>query len=873
MNKKLIFAGAMAVGLLLAACNGNNNDPKSSKQASSSGTPVVGNLANGTFDLSTKSWQEKSKIVAALETYAMENHSAGIPIYDDASYQQFSSRLQLPSTKYLTNYGFGVGYGRINGEAMYDGDIVESESNWRSYFHGYTNTDSGTFNGWDATGADVSDRMSMIASSYFGVKANDDNTAYDWVGSLSKYAEPIMLDSFQGNPTDLSGLTDEEKESKTSQFWRVILHTGAGYTYRYVGKEAWKAKYDGRQVVIDDYLTPFREMLNHKLTRAAELVSDSGGLQGAMAYYYNSDLQQKAANDWTKSGVGVQIYRNAETGEEGLDFAFIQPKSMVYARTNLSSQLYSPVPSEFIQDVGYQKYGMIGSGEGVFDNILCFGAYVPEYWQQGIRIVFQRNADYYEASDFHFNGYVEDIFSGNDSDEQAYRAFLENKLDEVTIPTAYVEGHKNDPNVLRTEGSTIIKLNLNTCTEEEWLYYFGDKGTTYTHERSKYWDVKPIMSNEDFINGMYFSLNRKLYADKAGRNPAMGYLSNAYMLDPAGKVSYRASADGQGVLSRYHQAAGGEANWGHSDAYAQTLFKNAIKQLIASGDYTYDDTIVIKGIYRYQTTIDNIGRPVADDIENNFNTAARSLGYNELKLQIDLEVGGSSYTDTYTRMDHGEFDYAEGAISGNVLNPLEFMNTLSTTKSLHQGFNLNWGHRTDIISPYHPAHYEYVEDGVTKGGNWSYDALYNAAQGFTPVTDGCDTPIASNETIYESGNNVVWRAEFPDNATDEEGNSLFRFKIDGFAILTSASGTPDNGNYYSSARLSQDDNGYIRITVPKEGIKQVAGSVESSSGLKQKVFSFMFTLIYSIELESGTIEKAININTAPQKIEDFNIGY
>lgn len=872
MSKKILHAGVLAVALMLTSCGGNPTDPSSSQRPSSSeDKPVVGNLASGSFDLSTMPWQEKSKIVAALESYAMTNHSAGIPLYDDASFEQFSKRVKLPSTHYLTNYGFGVGYGSISGDEMYNGPLLESNAKWRSYFHGYTNTDSGTFNGWDATGADVSDRMSMISSSYFGVKANDDNTDYYWVGSLATQNEPIMLDE-DGNVVDLSGLSDDEREAKTSQFWRVPLHFGEGYSYRYVGKTDLQTKYDGRDIALEDYLTPFKMMLNHQLVRYSNLVSDADGLQGAMEYVYDKSKQELAKDDWTKSGVGVQLSPDGD----GLDFAFIQPKSITYARTNLSSQLYSPVPESFIDDIGgISNYGKIGTGSpdssSIFDNILCFGAYVPEYWEQGKEIVFKKNETYYEADDFHYDGYTEVVFSGEKSDELAYKAFLNNELDEVTIPSNYIDAHKNDPQVYRTEGSTIIKLNINSCTQEEWDYYFGPNGNTHPHNEKEAWPVKPIMSNEDFLNGMYFAINRKLYADKAGRNPAMGYLSNAYMLDPAGKTSYRSSEAGKAVLARYDQAAG-EGNYGYNAAYAQTLFKNAAKQLVEAGYYDEDETIEITGLYRYQTTIDNIGKYVAQDIEESFNKGAAEAGYPSLKLDINLEVGGSSYTDTYTRMDHGEFDFAEGAISGNVLNPLSFMNTMSTTKALHQGFNLNWGHRTDLVQK-NPCHYEFVEDGVTRGGNWSFDALYNASQGFTVVDEGVTTPIASNETFMESkdGTTIIWRAEFPANATDEDGNSLFNFSLSDFAVLTSDSGTPNDGMYVSNARISQDNNGYITIRVKKDDIINTAASVASRSGKTQKVFEFWFTLVYSIKLPSGTITKATQVITAPQQFSNFKI--
>ena len=912
-KKKIVLLPLVALSLVLSGCNtgggngaGSQSGGTSSSSSASGGTSTsesesgdvykveksTGVLAEGMMDFSQLDWQERSKILAQLEYYALRNHTAGIPLYDDASYEQFSSRVSLPSNKYLTNYGFGTSYGTIDGSKnMYNGPISESNEKWKNYFHGYTSTDSGTFNGWNSTGSDVTDRISMINSVYFGVKANSDNTAYSWLGSLSQEDAPIMLNAdgevvqpdADGYITQTQTQQDgSKKEVKilyteaTSQYWRVKVKTGSNLKYHTADVSKWKTKYDGREVKLEDYLTPFKAMLMTNMARTSELVSDTSGLQGAMDFFYNNN-KTKYLDDWANSGVGIQL--NEE--ESAIEFKFIQPKSVSYARTSLSSSLYSPLPQEFIEDLGNGSfttgsttYGTIttsksGDYTDVFDNILVLGAYIPEYWQQNSRIVYRANKDYFEASDFHYEGYSEVIFSGNDPDEQAYTAFLNNELDEVTIPMSQLS-HRNDANVLRTEGSTVIKLNLNTTTDEEWEYYFGKNGTITTHKESDYWNTQAIMSNDDFLDGLYFAIDRKELADQAGRNPATSYLSKAYMLDPAGQVSYRDSIYGKGVLSDFEKAAGNE--YCYSKSLAEEYFKRAGKAMIDEGYYSSGDEITIVGVYRYQKTIDNLGSYIKSYIEDAFNEANKANG---LTLKLKLEVGGTQYTDTYTKMDKGEFDIAEGAISGNVLNPLEFMNTLSTNKALNSGFCLNWGHRTDKLHT----------DGSTdryaatyEGLDYSYDALWNASQGITAVMAGESTAVGQNaELTYDSEKkNCVFECEFPSIATDDEGNSLYKFSVKDFAILTCDSSTLNyttGGGYYSSANssLEVDGNGYIRFTVPTSEIKDIASRIATSTGSTQKFFWLYFSLVYSITLDSGTITKSV-IMDVPGELSSFGIG-
>ena len=828
----------------------------SASSATSSGDPFDPSEyspAFGTKDYSTVSWQEKSKILAALETYTLRNHTGGIPLYDDASYEQFSQRALngLPSRKYLTNYGFGVGYGDFKGSRMMNtAEIVESVEEWKDYFHGYTSTDSGTFNGWDATGADVSDRMSMITSSYFGVKANKDYTSYSWLGSLSLDDAPIMLDA-DGNVVENYG------EEDLSQFWRVRVHTGEGYTYHTAPTSKWKSKYDGRQVQLQDYLTPFKAMLDNKLVRASELVSDTSGFQGAMEYYY---LNTKTEDSW--KSVGIQINEK----ENAIEFAFIQPQSMFRARTSLSSMLYSPVPAEFLTDIkGASNYGLRTSSDdnyAVFDNILSFGAYIPEYWQKDNRIVYKANPDYYEADDFHYAGYTEDVYAGESGPKTAYEAFLANKLDEVSIPVEYLEAHKNDTNVLRTEGSTIIKLNVNSTTADEWEYYFGESGSITTHKKKDYWSSEPIMANSDFLDGVYFAINRKELADAAGRNPATAYLSNAYMLDPTGTVSYRASAAGKSVLADYETAAGNE--YCYSKDLAGQYFRAAAETLIANGDYDKGDEIHVKAIYRYQNTIENLGKYIQDYIEKTFNEYCGDL----LTFHYDMEVGGNSYTDAYTRMDHGEFDFAEGAISGNVLNPLEFMNTCSSVKNINQGFNLNWGHRTDVMGE-DTVPVFYTDPITGEKLSWAYDALWNASQGFTPVDEGVATPVGYDQSLSEEGNNVRYTCYFSQAAVDDDGNSVYDFSIHDFAIISSANAGGFDGGYYVDVKFNPksvreggnvSDDAYLFFDVPKATIESNCAQVAKNSGT-QEYFRFYFTILYTIRLESGiSVTKTVSVD-------------
>lgn len=834
--------------LVLASCGGNGNKSSSSGSSNSgSGSSNSGSsssvcdpasgednvnlpLADGIYDYTGEDYANRSEILGKLEEYGMKNHLCGIPLYDDSSFEQFSKRITLPTTTFITNYGFGVGQATIDPEGiMSSGTIDETNQEWKSYYHGYTSVDSGTFNYWDSQGADVADRNSMITSSYFEVTMNADKNDYQWIGSLSKTDKPIMLTKdTKGNFVE----TDYTKGA-TSKFWRVKLKTGDDGIKYATDTNSKNVSFNGRAVELKDYLTPFKTMLDNRFSRAANLGDDASGFAGVYDYMYSSN------KDWTK--VGIQL----NEAEGSLDFTFITAKTQYYAMTNLSSGLYSPIPEDFLTAIGGAKnFGVRNTSTDNYhstDNVISCGAYVPVYWEKDKELVYKKNNTYFNKDEYHFNGVTEVIFSGTSADINAYEAFKKNQLDEVTIPVKEIRAHSTDANTYKTKGSTVIKLNLNSCTEGEWDYYFGTKGTIYKHKTENYWDVKPIMSNDDFLNGLYFAIDRQTLAKDAGRNPALGYLSDAYMCDPEGGEYYRNSTAGKAALSEYTSVN----EYGYSASLAGSLFQKAVSTLECEGSLSKGQTITVTCYFRYQDTIDNLGKTIKKNIEDAFNSACPNY-----TLNMDLQVGGNEYTDTYTKMDHGEYDIAEGAISGNVLNPIEFMSTICTN-SLAQGFCLNWGSNTNAINHQSPIEY----DGLT----WTYDALWKAANSVAIVSEGVNSDVATNSRIIREDGNYILRSDYPE-ITDADGNSLLNFScVEQTAGIFMSTTTSFESGWYMSGYDFGAENGYINLSWSEKAMENYI------SGAGSPVYVFVeYTLRYTFQ------EKAINKTVyATAKIADI----
>ena len=358
----------------------------------------------------------------------------------------------------------------------------------------------------------------------------------------------------------------------------------------------------------------------------------------------------------------------------------------------------------------------------------------------------------------------------------------------MTVPSSHINeakpGGTYNSMAYPTEGTTTIKLNVNSCTQEEWDYYFGPNGSMV---QGRTWQVKPIMSNDNFLDGVYFAIDRKAMADELGRNPALGYLSSAYKIDPENDLSYRDTPQAEAVLDPYVNATP-DNDYAYDQGLAAQLFALAIEEEVAAGNYENGDVIRLTAKWRYQRTIDDIGSYLKNYIETAWDEACEITGY-DIDLIIDNVVAGSSYNDCYTAMNNGEYDFAEGAITGNVLNPIEFMSVVCTN-SRAQGFNTNWGERTDVVSEENPILFD--------GKIWSFDALYVAANGAAIVRRGVNIdPVNVEESYGETRDeNTRFRFSLP-GLVDDEGAPLIHYDINYFWLLGSIGG--GMSMYYADA--------------------------------------------------------------------------
>lgn len=691
--------------------------------------------ANGGYNYAAASGEEaikeRTKILGSLEKYAMESHLTGITLFENGGYVKYNPRVKRPTDDYIVGYGFGT---------LTEGEITEampSETGDRAkyayYYHSATSSDPLTINAANNDGSQVSDLASYITGSYWSTKMNDTKDGYDWYPQFAKdevegepFLRPIHLDA--DNPLDLY------------KKWRIYVKTGD--ELKYTTKSTARAAYNNRQVAIEDYEFAYRALLtgSAKMSRGAQMAGDASyGIKGALQFFNQtkemSAAAAKARWEQMKSNGSLGIDTGTDANGDYLDLEIVSPCDEFTAMYALSSSLVSPLPESFLEEIsssgndyvdGMKKYGNFNNAD-IMDYFLCVGAFTVSKWEKRQEIVFDRNDDYFERSKYgryKIPGVCMRVITKATQDPNAiYNEFTKNhNLDACGIPTDYISAEVDQPGVLATKGDSTFKLNVNSCTQEKWTELFGPNGKI--HKNSN-WKVKPWMSNEDFLNGLFFSINRVEFAKKRGVRPSINYFSDAYLSDPINGISYNSTEEHKAAVKAYEVYNGDQNMYGYNYTRAVNCFKRAVNTLLNNGSVKRGDTIEIHITWMYDSDTTEYGNDIAKYFQDAFNDPAVSNGAVTLKV-TQAPASSTDWQQVYEDMRAGEFDLGFGAISGNTYNPLNFLEVLKSDNS--STFTLNWGTDTSVVDEKHPL--------VYNEQSWSFDALWASADHGSVVESG-----------------------------------------------------------------------------------------------------------------------------------------
>ena len=694
--------------------------------------------ANGAYSYVAASYEERTKILAALEEYALKAGLTGITLYQSAGYALYNTNVTLGTDTYIVGYGFGaVAEGTVTG----DGLTVEGENPaYAKYYHTYETEDPNTINYGDDKGSVVGDLVGYVSGSYWGTRMNETKDGYEWYADLAKDERPIAENA---NPN--TGLASK---------WKFQVKIGSELKYSTLSTKF--AKYNNQEVKPEDYLTPYKLLFTQKngWARALDNSGSSSEIKGSTAYY-NASADGFNETAWQNVGLSID-----EDGTMHIEFA--SPCTQFYAMYYASSSIYAPIPAEFIEEIGgADKFGNYDSEAGLtpVDTILSTGPFVLEAWVKDAEIVFKKNPNFNEPGRYNVEGVHFDILKAMATDQEAaFKEFMAGNLSACGVPSTQLDNFKGKESgtsetntavtyvVKQTNGGSTYKLNANTCDQATWEDLFGVNGTITQTARENYWQCEPIMSNHDFYLGLSYALNRPGLAAKLGVMSAVDYFGDVYQSDPEGGVVYNSTPEHKAAITSLIED---QDHDGYDLEMARAYFKKACDALLADGTYKAGDKIEIEIAWMYPTHEEQYHNFIKKCFEDAFNDNSVSGG--KLTLEVKFWVGASWSDVYYDKMMTGQYDLGFGSISGNSLNPLNFLEVLKSDNS--SGFTLNWGVDTSKVDP------TLKYDGVA----WSFDSLWLAADQGGFFKDGLSVPCQE--------------IEYEDTEANEDGSQTITIKV------------------------------------------------------------------------------------------------
>jgi len=679
-------------------------------------------LASGVYSFVASSYELRTEILGALEKYAVENFLTGISFMDDGGYSLYRPEVQRGVTNYITGYGWGT---------LSDGDITadlatESNPNWKRYYHTFLTEDPKHINYGDDKGSVVGDLIGYMASGYWGTRINETKDGYEWYADLAKeMPQPV-------NEIGNTGLA-------TTYSWK--LKTGAdGLVYNTLTNKEGLKEYKNRPVAADDYLTSYKMLFTkgHNWARGAETLTGAGSIKGSEKYY-NSSAAGFNEEAWKDFGLKVEEVN----GEAVMTVEFNVPCSSFYAMYYMASSIHAPVPMDFIKELGdgdfakgaalYQKTSL-EKGYTPVDTSLSSGPYVLEAWAADQEIVFKKNELFETNGRYKIAGVHYNILEAATTDPEAgLKEFLAGNIHACGIPSTRLDEFKNLNNeqgyAVYNPGGSNFKLNVNACDKETWEYLFGVEGVITQTTEDKYWDVEPAMGNRNFLKGLSYSINRQEFGESKGVGPSIDFFGDAYLSDPENGVAYNDTEAHKNAIAELTSAN----EYGYDVETAKAYFRKALEELVEAGEYKSGDVITLELAWQTQSQFATYGDPISAYFHEAFDSVGEEFG-------ITLECtnwAGAVWSDVYyNKMMVGQYDIGFGSVSGNTLNPLNFIEVLKSDNS--SGFTLNWGCDTNAVEV------EY------NGELWSFDSLWQAAETGGYFEKGLFKPSHDAAVVEES---------------------------------------------------------------------------------------------------------------------------
>jgi ABC-type oligopeptide transport system substrate-binding subunit len=662
----------------------------------------------GFYNFKFSNTELRHTLMAAAENYMLTRMEAGIPLYVSSSFALYSERLQLPIEETIPVMGFGSEFGTMSADdstVLMENGLAGEAGKYT--YRDVTTTKPGTFNQWLYDSSTDSDMMTHYFDTLYYYAFNADKTGYEVLPSMAAdFPQPI-----DGRVT--------ESGKDVSNTWQVDLRDDLVWTY-FDGTDTSGFAADHEVIDANDFMFTFETGLTEGWFRA---ISGGGDFLGSSQAIVNA--QEYVDGTVEFSEVGLKMI-----DENTLEFHFVNEMSEWNVKYWLSSFVMTPV-SQDMYELDPVAYGTD------YDTIAYHGAFMPTYYEADKVLRLEENPTFHSPERYFYTGRV---FSIIIDPEIRFQEFLDGKLESIGVPSSKVTTYLNDPRLKKITGSSVRRLNFNGLgTVEAQKEVFPD--SDYVPE--------PILANDDFQMAMFHVIDReKLALDIIKTQvPVMYLFSQAYLVDAELGMPYRSTEQGATVGTELSPET-----FGFNYDAARAYWKLAIDALIADGTYeagTEGNETLIEMTY-VSTTGSETSKLLSDYIIATFEEAFQD---DEHHIKVKMEKVMTDFPRNYYDYQMiGEFDLADGGISGSTLDAASFLDVYASDN--RGGFTLNWGKDSSVaeIDVVYTA-----DNGETRYETWSFDAIASALNGEVYLSNGEEAPVpkVTLENHDETGFDLV----------------------------------------------------------------------------------------------------------------------
>lgn len=644
-------------------------------------------FADGEYSYRFADSELRHTFFAAAEEYLLKTMYGGVPVYANAGFNIYSSRLQLPIENYIPVMGFGTIFGDMSED---DSTVIMDDGKpgkaGEKTFRSAISDNPTTFQHWKYDDSISSDVITLFLDAPYVYKFNAEKDGYDLVPGMAK-DKPQAI-----NPRTLdSGL-------KVSKEWTFEIKEGLVWTY-HSSTDTSSFPTGHEKIDANDFYDTYKMALSKKWFRAisggGDFITANQAIAGAAEYVANPTEEL-----WANVGI-------KKVDDKTIKFIFKNDMSEWNVRYWLGSFVMGPINMDLYNVVGDQ-YGTKP------ENTAYNGIFKLDYYEAGSVLRYSKNQNYWDKDSYKYTGYTYKVIK-----EQAvrFKEFQDKKLDATSVPTQEYESVKTNPGLKRVPGATTFRMMINglgTVAEQKKQF----PTSKFTPE--------PILANHDFKLAMFHALERDVLAlDVMKTSQTQAYLfTDAYLVDPATGMPFRNTPQGQNVAKDMI----GDT-YGYSPTLAKSYWKSAIDKLVADKVYAKNSTIMIDLRIMSGSPATLLG---AEYMKGKFEEYFVSTEHN---IQVKISITLTAFPDIYYDfMMTGDFDLGIGGISGSTLDAAGFLDVFCDDD--RGGFTLNWGIDTDVPE----IKITYTKPGETEKITelWSYNALVMALQGTVNVKYGVE---------------------------------------------------------------------------------------------------------------------------------------